>query len=119
MPGLLPIILTGSFLVLVADKVPELNIEPSCRAAAKSGVRMTDPAANPQDDSACKRDETTARDKLVEEWGQFTPTQRDHCVRLSSLGGSPSYVELLTCLELAKQAAALPAEEELRGPNKP
>ena len=26
------------------------------------------------------------------------------------MGGSPSYVELLTCLEMAKAAASLPAE---------
>jgi len=31
-------------------------------------------------------------------------------VRLSSLGGAPSYVELLTCLELATQAKALPSD---------
>jgi hypothetical protein len=29
-------------------------------------------------------------------------------VRFSSLGSSPSYVELLTCLEMAKQAKELP-----------
>jgi hypothetical protein len=112
MPGLLPIILTGSFLVLAADQVPNLNIEPSCRAAVASGVRIA-PASNPQDDSACKRDENTARDRLLQEWGQFTPPQRDHCVRLSSFGGSPSYVELLTCLELSKQADVLPGDSLL------
>jgi hypothetical protein len=30
-------------------------------------------------------------------------------VSLSTLGGSPSYVELLTCLEMAKAVAKLPA----------
>lgn len=34
--------------------------------------------------------------------------QRAGCVRFSSLGSSPSYVELLTCLEIAKQAKELP-----------
>jgi hypothetical protein len=38
-------------------------------------------------------------------------------VSLSGLGGSPSYVELLTCLEMAKAAANLPAEP-LNGPVK-
>ena len=32
---------------------------------------------------------------------------------LSSLGGSPSYVELLTCLEIAKQTNEIPAGERM------
>jgi hypothetical protein len=110
MSGLLPIMLAGSLFVLAADKIPELNVDQSCRAAATTGVR---PGAT-QDDSACKRDETDARSKLDQEWGQFTTLERDHCVRLSSHGGSPSYVELITCLELAKQAASLP--DQLKEP---
>jgi hypothetical protein len=35
-------------------------------------------------------------------------------VRFSSLGGSPSYVELLTCLEMAKQAKELPEASKMR-----
>jgi hypothetical protein len=30
-----------------------------------------------------------------------------------TLGGSPSYVELLTCLEMAKQVKELPAADQL------
>jgi hypothetical protein len=60
-----------------------------------------------------ERDENVARDKLEQEWSQFSPAQRTECVRLVTLGGGPSYVELLTCLELAKQVKELPAA----GPN--
>jgi hypothetical protein len=112
MPGLLPIILAGSYIVLAADRVPELNIEPSCRAAANAAV-----AVNRNEDS-CKRDEQDARGTLEQEWGQFTQAQRTQCVNLSSLGGSPSYVELLTCLELSKQAKALPQNELNTPPGK-
>jgi hypothetical protein len=106
MPGLLPIILTSSYLVLAADKVPELNIDPTCRAAASTNVR----ASSNQDGSACKRDEQDAHNKLEQGWDQFSANDRAHCVRTAALGGSPSYVELLTCLELSKQADALPSE---------
>ncbi len=88
MPALLPIILTGSYLVLAADQIPQLNFEPSCRAAAST--------SQDRNAEACKRDELTARDKLKEQWGQYTPAQRTRCVSLSRLGGFPSYVELLT-----------------------
>jgi hypothetical protein len=104
MPGLLPIVVTGTFLILAADKMPEFNMGPTCRAAATTGVRTS--GAN--DDTACKRSEADARGKLEQSWDQFSGGEREHCVRLATRGGSPSYVELLTCLEMSKQANSLP-----------
>jgi len=118
MPRLQSIILTAAFAVLIADagvaadKVPEINLDKTCRAAVTTGVRV---GANSQDDSACKRDEQDAHTKLNQGWDQFTADERSHCLRLSTLGGSPSYVELLTCLELAKQAHALPSDIQTSG----
>lgn len=55
-----------------------------------------------------QRDENDARGKLEQDWAQYNPAHRTDCVRFSSLGSSPSYVELLTCLEMATQAKELP-----------
>ena len=103
MPGLLTIILasslTSSNVVLVADHVPDLDISPSCHAAAAAVIGN-------RNEESCKRDENDARGKLEQEWGQFSAAQQTHCVKLSTLGGPPSYVELLTCLEMAKAASA-------------
>jgi hypothetical protein len=104
MPGLLPILLVGSNLMLVADTVPAFNVVPSCRAAAQAGA-----IAN-RDENSCKQDEDNARAKLEQEWAQYTPTQKNHCVQLSTLGGPASYVELATCLELSKAAKELPPD---------
>jgi hypothetical protein len=107
-----------AFAVLIADaagaadKVPEINLDKSCRAAGATGVRV---GANSRDDSACKRDEQDAHTKLNQGWDQFTADDRSHCLRLSTVGGSPSYVELLTCLELSKQAHALPSDIHTSG----
>jgi hypothetical protein len=101
MPALLPILLAGAHLLLVADRVPDFKVETSCRAAVSAAV------AN-RAESACEHDERAARAKLENDWSQFTPAQRAHCVRLSRLGGLPSYVELLTCLEISKEAGKLP-----------
>lgn len=98
MPALLPILLTASYVVLAADRVPELNIEPACKAAFAAAATPT------RDASACQRDELGARDKLKQDWAKYTSGQRTRCVDLSRLGGFPSYVELLTCLEMAKDA---------------
>lgn len=113
MPALLsalqPVLFAGALLASTqatpaADGVPNFDIGPSCRAAATAAVTAS------RDENACKADERVALDKLKQDWGQYNDAQRGHCVRLSSLGGTPSYVELLTCLELAKAAAELPDE---------
>lgn len=109
MPALLPMLLVTSQIVLAADAPPKLDYTPSCRAA------VTTAAVQSRGESACKQDEETARGKLEQDWGQFSAEQRTHCVQLSSLGGSPSYVELLTCLEMAKDARALPDEMPVNG----
>ena len=109
MPALLPTILIASHIVLAADRVPEFNVDRGCQPAATAAV------APNRDTDACKRDEFAARSKLNDQWGQFTPAQQTHCVTLSKLGGTPSYVELLTCLEMAKAADALPAGDRMTG----
>jgi hypothetical protein len=96
MPALLPILLATSHLVLAADTVPKLNYEPTCRTAVESAANTS------RDETSCKQDEETARATLGKVWIQYTTVQRTHCVQLTSLGGPPSYVELLTCLEMAK-----------------
>ena len=104
MPGLLPILLVGSNLMLVADRVPEFNVDPSCRAATTASAMAN------RDETACKRDENNARSKLQQDWPQYTAAQQSHCTQLSTLGGPASYVELATCLELSKAASQLPRD---------
>ena len=109
MPALLPLIFAASHLVLTAD-VPRLNVEPSCRAAADSKVfqdnRTTD---------ACLRDERRARADLEKVWNTYAAADQARCLRLSNKGGAPSYVELFTCLQVAKSSRELPGEDKLTG----
>lgn len=112
MPAFLPIILASilasmfpsSQLAMAAERVPQFNIEPTCHGITAPGMK--------RDEDGCKRDESAAHDKLEQVWNNYTLAQRDHCARLSTLGGYPSYVELLTCLEMAKAAKNLPATPE-------
>jgi len=106
MPALLPIILTASHIVLAADGPPKFDVERSCRRAAVAGVLPG------RDASACQRDENDARDKLERQWAGYSAPQRQHCSGFAALDRAPSYVELLTCLEIAKQSTELPAESK-------
>jgi hypothetical protein len=103
------VLLVSSHLVLAADRVPEFDINPSCQAAAAAAVTQNRSA------ETCRQDELKARDTLLQEWSGFNAEQKRHCVTLSHSGGGPSYVELLTCLELAQQAAKLPPGIPLEG----
>ncbi|MGA8825187.1 MAG: hypothetical protein WB613_20410 [Pseudolabrys sp.] len=107
MPALLPIILTASHVVLAADTVPKFDVERTCRPAAAAGILPG------RDSSACQRDENDARSKLEQDWTQYTAAQRNQCAGFAGLDRAPSYVELLTCLEMAKQAKELPQESKM------
>jgi hypothetical protein len=98
--------LAASLVVAVADPVPELDVAPGCRAAAR------EPGAVAQRADTCLSDERKARDQLRQEWTQFPAGDRVRCAALARTG-PPSYVDLLTCLEIARDAAKLPASETL------
>jgi hypothetical protein len=100
----LPAILVSA-TVLVADQVPKLNVTPSCRASADGilGVK--------QDIESCLQSENSARDQLAKEWSTFTAADRQSCTRLTTIGGTGgTYTELITCLEIKREAAKLPKE---------
>ena len=106
--ALLPIILIASQVVLAAETVPKFEVERTCRPAAAVGLPGRTAAA-------CQRDENDARTKLEQQWSQYNAAQRSECAGFAGHDRAPSYVELLTCLEMAKQAKELPAESIVGG----
>jgi hypothetical protein len=90
---------------LVADSVPTFNVEPFCRAVASR-------AAPVGDKDICLEKEREARDQLVQNWWQFPPADKAYCQRLATIGGDPTYTELLTCLELQQDARRLREKQE-------
>ena len=101
-------ILAAQFAMPVADRTPQFNIEPTCRGAATAS------AAIRSDREICVQKENKAREELDQQWTNFPGADRSRCIQSTSAGGIPSYVELLTCLEIAKQARELPKDDGLR-----
>ena len=87
----------GSSLITVAD-VPTLNVEPSCKAAGAVGLMMGRTA------DSCMNDEKAARADLVKNWGSFSASDKTHCLSMVQTGGGASYVELISCLEMSRDA---------------
>lgn len=90
----------ASAVLVAADQVPSWNVEPSCRLEASRAVPT-------RDMEVCMENERSAREQLVKEWEEFASADKSHCLRLSTLGGEPSYTDLLTCLELERDARNL------------
>jgi hypothetical protein len=89
----LPIVILASFpLTTVADSAPKFDIARECRA--EGGPKATL--------DRCVEDEAQARDQLQPEWTQFSARDKAVCMGETNGDGSPSYVELLTCLEMAR-----------------
>jgi hypothetical protein len=87
-----------------ANGPPTLNVKPSCEAAADRTAMDQVPGANVRDTASCMRDENEARDQLAKEWAQFSPRDQQNCTSITKTGGIPSYVELLVCLEMIRDA---------------
>ena len=83
--------------------MPKFDVERTCRPAVGLPGR---------DAAACQRDENDARTKLEQVWTLYNVSQRSQCTDFAGLDRAPSYVELLTCLEIAKQADELPEESK-------
>ena len=92
---------TRPVVVAQAGGVPDLEFAQGCHVGARGDANFL---------ATCMRDEQQARQKLSTEWETFPHADRTQCTALARLGGGglQSYVELITCLEMAKAARALP-----------
>jgi hypothetical protein len=102
-----------SLITVAAGGVPTLKVEPSCRAAGVEGMivgRTVD---------SCLNDEKAARDQLAKDWGTYSADDKNHCLSMVSTGGDPSYVELLSCLEMSRDAKKIAQERPSDQTDKP
>ncbi len=84
-----------NLLTPISDEVPNLNVAPSCRGASQIKV------ADAQSFDDCMKDENDARAQLARSWQSFSVLHRVNCTAEASLDGLASYVDLLTCLQMA------------------
>jgi hypothetical protein len=99
MPFPTPFVLLLPLAIAASDAVPRFNIEPSCKGGLDS------PGLNERY-SRCISEENNARQKLESSWSSWPAGDRTQCTDTAKMG-APSYVELLTCLEMARDAAKM------------
>ncbi len=85
------------------EKVPRLDVESSCRDAKIYGL------TNPEETyKNCMLDENEAKKQLEQHWSHYKPATRRDCLAAGA-NPSPSYVELLTCIEMTEQTLTPPS----------
>jgi hypothetical protein len=85
--------------------IPTLNVEPSCEAAAQGAV------VQGRNKEAYLVDERGAQEELAKDWSQYRPADKQQCVTLINEGGPASYVELLSCIQVMRDARSISASE--------
>jgi hypothetical protein len=108
-PNLLLGVAAGAAFLLLsavafAADVPRLDVAGACRAAAGADIGIK------YDADRCLKSENEARDQLKAQWANFPAVDRSLCTQTATMGGTASYVELITCLELKRDATKAPAD---------
>ena len=99
MPSPVQLFLFASLpFITIADSLPKFDIARECRSEGGSKVVV----------EQCIEDESAARDQLQPIWTQSSAADKATCVGETSIDGTPSYVELLTCLEMARDVKKAP-----------
>jgi hypothetical protein len=89
----LPIVILATLSpVAVSDTVPKFDIVRECRFEGGSTVEF----------DRCSQDEAAALEQLRASWTQFVVADKGTCLAAATIGGFASYVELLSCLEMAR-----------------
>ncbi|HLK79974.1 MAG TPA: hypothetical protein VKT99_00550 [Xanthobacteraceae bacterium] len=96
-----------------ADSPPKLDVAPSCEAAARGAISAG------RDKDACLVDEQAAENVLGENWSKYNAADKTQCIGNVKTGGPASYVELLSCLEIMRDAKAIREGEPLPTPGQP
>jgi hypothetical protein len=93
-----PALAAASLFLTVADNVPHYDVKPTCRAA----IEMMGSQGRTVD--SCMRSENEARADVVKHWPQTPKDEQQRCAQTALHSGSPSYVELLICIEMHRDS---------------
>ena len=89
-----------------AAEVPTLDVSGTCKPIPGDRTFAIDT-------DKCFKTEREAREQLMRQWTNFAETDRTQCTQRATMAGMASYVALITCLEMKRDVAKLPADRGL------
>jgi len=99
-----------SFSPARSEVYPILNVAPLCHSLTdRSNLQLG--LRNVSFDD-CMKAEHADRETMIKEWSTFSADDKRHCIAGVTMGGVPSYTDLVTCLEMARDVRAIRAQEK-------
>jgi hypothetical protein len=89
-----------------SQSVPSLNVNPVCRGIAQQALDPSETGGPDLTFAACMKNEQAMRAQLVGEWSTFSRSEKSNCIG-EQMGGMASYTDLVSCLEMARDARQL------------
>jgi hypothetical protein len=104
--SLVPVVL-GSQVLIAAAGLPSLDLQGLCHSSERTmGGRNEDSTRTFE---SCMSDEREAREQLLKNWVTYPPSDKTLCMRATDY--LPSYVEWITCAEMAKDLRRIRSEK--------
>jgi hypothetical protein len=101
-------VLGAELTTAFGDSMPRINVESLCKARSADDRLMKLPEA--QSVADCIQDEKSSKDKLGTIWPAAASSIRSRCRADAAALGTLSYVDLLTCLQMADDSKRLSSE---------
>jgi hypothetical protein len=98
-----------------SDDIPTLDVKPVCHGIAMQGE--LEAGLQQTSFEQCVQSEQAVRNEIKKNWSTFTTPDKTSCVSLARTGGEPSYTELLTCMEMARDVRKLHEDQQKKGSN--
>jgi hypothetical protein len=83
-----------------ADVFPEFDYVATCKTDQPESAGTGETLSN------CTDEERRAKQQLARVWSQFAPDEKTQCIKETNIDGTPSYVELQICLQMASDVRA-------------
>jgi hypothetical protein len=90
-----------------SDGYPVLDVTPLCRGLTSSSSLLEGLDAGSFEQ--CMQGQQDDRQDMIKQWSSFSSEDKTHCIAEATMGGVSSYTDLVSCLEMARDARKLPS----------
>ena len=109
--------IVSGFVGTTQAQVPQIDINQTCRSAAAAMVILMGGSTSQRDFDICLDSEQKARQQIGKDWSTYAADDRTQCLQPQVY--LPSYIEWLTCLEMARDVRKLRGIEPAPDPMAP
>jgi hypothetical protein len=101
------VVVVGSHALIAVAGLPGIDLQRLCHTSEQTmGGLSGDPMKTFE---SCMSDEQEAREQLLRDWTTYTSSDKALCMRAADY--LPSYVEWITCAEMAKDLRRIRKEK--------